>query len=267
MSILNRFNLNGKVALVTGGAGFLGSRICKGLNEAGASVAVVDIDFNNEVKSLVESFNDAGIFKCNVSKKESVVSCVNAVVERFGKIDILFNNAATKTSNLNDFFSSFEDYSLDTWKEVMSVNIDGMFLMAQAVGPHMISSGGGAIIQTSSIYGVNAPDQRIYKGSEYLGLEINTPAVYSASKSAVIGFTKWLATYWAKDSIRVNCLVPGGISSGQNDIFTSAYSDRVPLGRMADVDEIIPAALYLASEASTYVTGQVMEIDGGISAW
>jgi len=266
MNILDKFNLDGKVALVTGGAGFLGSNFCKGLNDAGASVAIVDLEFNN-ASNLFESFHDSEMFKCDITDKTSVVGCVDAVIKRFGKIDILFNNAATKSANLANFFSPFENYSLDTWKEVMSVNIDGMFLMAQAVGPHMVSRGGGVIIQTSSIYGVNAPDQRIYQGSSHLGMEINTPAVYSASKSAVIGFTKWLATYWAKDGIRVNCLVPGGVASGQNDIFMNAYSNRVPLGRMAEAEEIIPAALYLASEASSYVTGQVMEVDGGISAW
>jgi NAD(P)-dependent dehydrogenase (short-subunit alcohol dehydrogenase family) len=150
----------------------------------------------------------------------------------------------------------------------MSVNIDGMFLMAQAVGRQMLAQGrGGSVIQTSSIYGLVGPDERIYEGSNYLGGPINTPAVYSASKAAVIGLTRWLATRWAKAGIRVNCLVPGGVSSGQNSVFSELYSSRVPLGRMAEAGEIVPALIYLASDASSYVTGQVLAVDGGWTAW
>jgi NAD(P)-dependent dehydrogenase (short-subunit alcohol dehydrogenase family) len=166
------------------------------------------------------------------------------------------------------FFTPFEDYSLDTWREVMSVNIDGMFLMAQAVGRHMLArGGGGAVIQTASIYGLVGPDARIYEGSDYLVGAINTPAVYAASKAAVIGLTRWLATHWAPQGIRVNCLAPGGVSSGQNSTFSDRYSERVPMGRMAHADEMVPALLYLASDASSYVTGQVLAVDGGWTAW
>jgi NAD(P)-dependent dehydrogenase (short-subunit alcohol dehydrogenase family) len=268
MTVLGKFDLEGKVAIVTGGAGLLGKKICEGLLELGASVAVVDVRID-QISDWPQNFDDGKLYavECDVSHNESVSACVELIVKRFGKIDILFNNAATKTNNLSDFFAPFEEYSIDVWREVMSVNIDGMFLMAQAVGPHMIDSGGGAIIQTSSIYGVQAPDNRIYNGSKYLGLEINSPAVYSASKAAVIGLTKWLATYWAAKGIRVNCLVPGGVESGQNATFTKAYSSRVPLGRMADADELVPVAIYLASDASSYVTGQVISVDGGLSAW
>ena len=268
MTVLGKFDLEGKVAIVTGGAGFLGKKICEGLLELGASVAVVDVRID-QISDWPVNVNGDKLYavECDVSHKESVADCVELIVKRFGQIDVLFNNAATKTNNLSDFFSPFEEYSIDVWREVMSVNIDGMFLMAQAVGPHMIDNGGGAIIQTSSIYGIQAPDNRIYNGSKYLGLEINSPAVYSASKAAVIGLTKWLATYWAAKGIRVNCLVPGGVESGQNTAFTEAYSSRVPLGRMADADELVPVAIYLASDASSYVTGQVISVDGGLSAW
>jgi NAD(P)-dependent dehydrogenase (short-subunit alcohol dehydrogenase family) len=270
MSVRAKFELEDKVAIVTGGVGFLGRKICKGLLEYGASVAVVDVDVDvDEVTEWASSANTDRlvVFECDVSCKKSVSACVEAVVKKFGKVDVLFNNAATKTERLSDFFSPFEEYPIDVWRKVMSVNIDGMFLMAQAVGPHMLDQGSGTIIQTSSIYGAQAPDHRIYSGSMYLGLEINSPAVYSASKAAVIGLTKWLATYWADKGIRVNCLVPGGVESGQNDTFNKAYSARIPLGRMADADEIVPIAIYLASEASSYVTGQVISVDGGLSAW
>lgn len=268
MNVLEKFDLKGKVAIVTGGAGLLGKKISEGLLELGATVAVVDSQIG-QISDWPQNSDDRRLcaVECDVSNKESVKTSVEEIVKRFGKIDILFNNAATKTNNLSNFFAPFEEYSIDVWREVMSVNIDGMFLMAQAVGPYMVDNGGGGIIQTSSIYGIQAPDNRIYNGSEYLGNEINSPAVYSASKAAVIGLTKWLATYWADKGIRVNCIVPGGIESGQNTIFNKAYSSRVPLGRMGEADELVPIAIYLASDASSYVTGQVIPIDGGLSVW
>ena len=268
MDALSKFQLGGKVALVTGGAGILGQHFCTGLLQAGAQVAVVDLDAG-AARSVADKLGErtAG-FGCDVASAESVKACVDAVLARFGSIDILHNNAATKSRDVRAFFTPFEDYSLDTWREVMSVNIDGMFLMAQAVGRHMVARGkGGAIIQTASIYGLVGPDSRIYEGSDYLGGPINTPAVYAASKAAVVGLTKWLATHWAKAGIRVNCLVPGGVSSGQNGVFSDRYSERVPMGRMAEAGEMVPALLYLASDASSYVTGQVLAVDGGWTAW
>lgn len=268
MSALQKFRLDGKVALVTGGAGILGRRFCAGLAEAGAQVAVVDLDAKTAIETAGSIGPQAAGFGCDVADPASVAACVDAVKARFGSIDVLHNNAATKTSDVRAFFAPFESYSLETWRDVMSVNIDGMFLMAQAVGRQMLEqANGGSIIQTASIYGLVGPDSRIYEGSDYLGGPINTPAVYAASKAAVIGFTRWLATHWAGKGIRVNCLVPGGVSSGQNSVFSTRYAERVPLGRMARDEEMVPALLYLASDASSYVTGQVLAVDGGWTAW
>lgn len=266
-SALEGFRLDGKTALVTGAAGILGRKFVRGLADAGAQVAVVDLDLSAASAVAAEVGSSAAGFACDVADPASVQACVEAVCERFGRIDVLHNNAATKTADPRRFFAPFEDYPLDTWREVMAVNIDGMFLMAQAVGRRMLAQGGGSIVQTASIYGLVGPDARIYEGSDYLGGPINTPAVYAASKAAVVGLTKWLATHWAKDGIRVNCLVPGGVSSGQNSAFSVKYSSRVPLGRMARDDEMVPALLYLASDASSYVTGQVLAVDGGWTAW
>ncbi|MED5040779.1 SDR family oxidoreductase [Geobacillus stearothermophilus] len=181
---------------------------------------------------------------------------------------MLHNNAAGKSNNLDAFFADFEDYDLNQWKEIMDTNLTSMFLVAKEVGKVMKKQRkGGSIIQTSSIYGILAPDQRIYEGSFYLGRKINTPAIYSASKAGVIGLTKYLATYWAKDGIRVNAITPGGVESGQNDTFKQNYSNRVPLGRMAQPEEMVGALIYLASDASSYVTGQNIVVDGGLSAW
>lgn len=259
--------LDGQVAVVTGGAGILGRVFCRALADAGARVAVLDLRAEDAVAAAGEIGEAAEGFGCDVSDPGSVTAAVDAVMARFGRIDVLVNNAATKTANVRAFFEPFETYSLDTWREVMGVNIDGMFLMAQAVGREMLKAGSGRIIQTASIYGLVGPDERIYDGSNYLGGPINTPAVYSASKAAVVGLTRWLATHWGDKGIRVNCLVPGGVSSGQNGVFGDNYSARTPMGRMARAEEMAPPMLFLASEASSYVTGHVLAVDGGWTAW
>ena len=270
--MINSFSLKNKVAIVTGGAGILGQAFCNGLAQAGAKIAVLDIR-NEEACEVAEQLkNSHGIdaigLGCDIASPDSVDSMMSVVMDTFGEINILLNNAASKSDDLKEFFAPFEEYSLDQWRQVMAVNIDGMFLMAKAVGKQMLSQGrGGSIIQTASIYGVVAPDNRIYEGSEYLGTSINTPAVYSVSKAAVIGLTKYLSTYWADKGIRVNTITPGGVESGQNVAFIEKYSNRVPIGRMGKPEEIVGAVLYLASDASSYVTGQNIIIDGGLSAW
>lgn len=268
----NAFDLSSKVAVVTGGAGILGRHFCSGLADAGANLAIVDINLESAVELAEDLSKLYGIkangYKCDVSIPESVKTMVASVIEDFGEIHILHNNAAAKSEDLNAFFAPFEDYSLKQWRKIMAVNLDGMFLVAQAVGKQMILQGtGGSIIQTASIYGLNAPDQRIYGGSNYLDHEINTPAVYTASKAGVLGLTKHLATYWADKGIRVNSLSPGGIESGQNEKFKTKYSSRIPMGRMGKATEIVGALLYLASDSSSYVTGQNIIVDGGLDAW
>ncbi len=267
------FDLTDRTAIVTGGGGILGRRFCQVLAAYGARVAIIDIDermANESATAVLENVPEAQLLSlaCNVADSAEVSLAVEKVLARFGGVDILHNNAATKTGDLKDFFEPFETFKVETWREVMSVNIDGMFLMAQAVGRQMLAQArGGSIIQTASVYGVVAPDQRIYKGSHYLGQEINTPAVYSASKAAVIGLTRYLASYWGAQGIRVNTLTPGGVESGQNDIFSQSYAARVPLGRMAQPNEIESALLFLASDASSYVTGQNLIVDGGLTCW
>lgn len=271
-SYKNLFSLQKKVVVVTGGAGILGQHFCAGLAEAGAKVAVVDLQEAKAIKLaeyITQQYSTEAIgVSCDVSQPESVNAMVTNVVSHFGEINILHNNAAAKSDNLEAFFAPFEEYSLDQWRRIMAVNLDGMFLVAQSVGQQMITQGkGGSIIQTASIYGVLAPDQRIYDGSLYLGRSINTPAVYSVSKAGVIALTKYLSTYWAKQGIRVNSLTPGGVESGQNHEFKHRYSERIPLNRMAESFEMVGALLYLASDASSYVTGQNLIVDGGLTAW
>jgi NAD(P)-dependent dehydrogenase (short-subunit alcohol dehydrogenase family) len=268
----NLFELTGRTAVVTGAAGILGQRFCRGLAEFGAQVTVVDLDADRCAAFAEELERDYGTptlgVACDVSDPASVANMTDQVVKRFGAINILHNNAASKSADLDAFFASTEEYSLSEWRKIMSVNVDGMFLVAQAVGGQMQKQGtGGSIIQTASIYGLVSSDKRIYEGSFYMGRQINNPAVYSTSKAAVIGLTRYLAANWGDARIRVNALVPGGVESGQNETFKARYSARVPLGRMAQADEMVGALLYLASDASSYMTGQCLVVDGGLSAW
>jgi len=268
----NLFDLSGKVAVVTGGTGIQGPRVARGLAAHGADVAVIDLDQAATDALAAALVKDYGVHAIGVACDVGDPNAVNAMVERvageLGGIHVLHNNAASKTDNPRDFFTPFEDFAFDVWRDIMRVNIDGMFLVAQAVGKRMVAQGkGGSIIQTASTYGLVGPDFRIYEGSQYLGYTITTPAAYAASKGAVVALTRYLATYWGDKGIRVNTLVPGGIESGQNETFKKNYASRVPLGRMADVDEMIGAVVYLASDAASYVTGQMLVVDGGWTAW
>jgi NAD(P)-dependent dehydrogenase (short-subunit alcohol dehydrogenase family) len=272
ISYQDKFDLGGNVAVVTGGAGIIGQHFCAGLAESGAKVAVVDLQEEKAqelAQTLSEKYDNKVIgVGCDVSEVKSVKAMVMQVVAELGEIDILHNNAAGKSDDLDAFFAPFEEYSIDQWRQITAVNLDGMFLVAQAVGKQMVSQEkGGSIIQTASIYGIMGPDHRIYEGSFYLDRQINTPAVYSASKAAVVGLTKYLATYWAEKKIRVNTLTPGGVESGQNEEFKDRYSSRIPMNRMANAHEMVGALLYLASDASSYVTGQNIIVDGGLNAW
>lgn len=265
------FDLTGRVAVVTGGAGILGRYFVAALADFGARVVVADIDgiaAERVASDLTQQFSiqTMGI-AVDVSEPRSVAMMVEKVEAELGPIDILHNNAATKGKSLDAFFEPVERFAPEAWREIMAVNLDGMFLVAQAVGSRMAARGRGSIIQTASIYGAMAPDQRIYEGSEYMGRPINTPAVYSASKAGVIGLTQYLASYWAAKGVRVNTLTPGGVESGQNENFRNRFSARVPMGRMANPEEMVSGLIFLASDASSYVTGQNIMVDGGLSAW
>lgn len=270
--IHSRFSLTGKNAVVTGATGILGVPFCRALAATGANIFAIDLNAESLQKLTAELERDFGVRAASaavsVADQRAVHDAIDTATEKLGSIDILHNNAATKTSDLAAYFETCESYSDSTWKEVMDVNINGMFYVAQAVGKKMIQSGrGGSIIQTSSIYGIMAPDQRIYEGSEYMGRKINTAPVYTTSKHAVIGLTKHLATLWAENGIRVNTIALGGVASGQNNEFAKRYSARVPMARMATPEDLTAVLVFLASDASRYMTGQTLAIDGGLSVW
>jgi NAD(P)-dependent dehydrogenase (short-subunit alcohol dehydrogenase family) len=265
------FDLTGRVAVVTGACGILGRHFVAALAEAGASIAAIDLD-RSALESLASELTDAyGVrakgFVLDTSDSTAVGSVVDRIEAELGPVAILHNNAASKGPDLKRFFDAPRDFDPAIWREIMTVNVDGYYYMAREIGARMAARGVGSIVQTASIYGVVGPDQRIYEGSEYLGMPINTPAVYSASKAAVVGLTKYFATYWGDKGVRVNTLTPGGVSSGQNAVFDRKYSARVPLARMARAEEMATALLFLASDASSYVSGQNLVVDGGLTAW
>lgn len=267
MSLNTLFELNGRTAIVTGGAGILGAYFCKGLAAHGANVVVVDID-EEKAHAVAEQLSGKPLaIGIDITDETQIKNMVARVQKEYGAIDILHNNAATKPTDLARFFDAVEDFDMDVWREIMQVNMDALFMVAKHVGGAMARAGKGSIIQTASIYGVVGPDQRIYEGSEYMGHQINTPAVYSASKAGVVGLTKYLATYWAYKGVRVNTLTPGGVESGQNETFKQKYGARIPLGRMAQPEEMVGALVFLASDAASYITGQNIIVDGGLTAW
>ena len=266
------FDLLGKTAFDTGAAGYLGEAFCDAYAECGANLALVDIDGEGAVHTAAAMARRHGVeargFACDVADGDQVRRVAAEARAAFGRVDILHNNAANQFSGLEDQFAPFEEYQVADWERVMSVDVRGMFQVAQAVGGAMAADGkGGAILQTSSIYGAFGSDNRIYSGAEIDGGKIGNPAVYSTGKAAVLGLTRWLATYWAEAGIRANALVPGGIEANQPEDFKQRYSRRVPLARMGLRHEVAAAAVFLASDAASYITGQSLFVDGGLSAW
>lgn len=226
-------------------------------------MAVVDRDGAKAAKAAAQA-PGATAYDADITSPEAVRLLRDRIRKGQGDPDVLINAVAWKSEH---FFEPFERFPLQDWNEVMAVNATGVMLTCQAFGGDMAARGKGSIVNFLSIYGVVAPDQRIYEGSEYEGKAINTPAVYSASKAAVWGLTLYLAAYWGHRGVRVNAVTPGGVYSGQNETFVKKYGQRVPLGRMAEKDEISGAVLFLASDASSYVTGQNLIVDGGLTAW
>jgi NAD(P)-dependent dehydrogenase (short-subunit alcohol dehydrogenase family) len=268
-SELLRFDIRDSVVVITGCSGVLGSAYCRALAQRGARLVMADLIERNPVElatalSLETGAQILGV-ACDVGTELDVIALFAQAVEYFGKVDVVINNAAATGELLmktGSVFASFEEYPLAVWDQVIRTNLTGVFLVAREGGKAMLASGGGSLINVSSIYGVVAPDHRIYEDMPFSSF----PA-YSAGKAGVHGLTLWLATYWGRKGIRVNTLVPGGVFNGHQDEFVRRYADRTPMGRMANSDDLVGTVIYLASDASRYCTGQQFIVDGGLTAW
>ncbi|MBM3181322.1 MAG: SDR family oxidoreductase [Chloroflexi bacterium] len=275
MTILDKFNLKGRVAVVTGGGGQLGFEFCKTLAEAGAAVVSADLNLDlatSTATRLTDSGYSAIARPLDVTSLESTRELVTETVEHFGRLDILVNSAALDPKFDPDAAAkgiapgAFEDYPLDQWNAALNVNLTGIFLVSQSCVKQMIAQGKkGSIINICSTYGLNGPDQSIYiKDGKRVAYK---PVYYTVTKAGVLGFTKYLAAYYAGTEIRVNALTPGGVFNNHEDYFVKNYSAKTILGRMAKKDEMNGALLFLASEASSYMTGNNVIVDGGWTAW
>lgn len=264
------FDLKGKTAIVTGALGLIGKEHCKALSESGANVVVADLEETECIK-FAQTLQQYSIgFSLDVTKPESIISFREMVLDKFGKIDILVNNAA-----INDMFenpkaaseqSKFENYPLELWQKSIDVNLTGVFLCSQILGTVMAKQKSGSIINIASTYGITAPDQSLYKKADG-SQSFYKPPAYSATKGAVIMFTKYLAAYWGHAGVRVNTLSPGGVENSQDEFFISKYSEKTPLGRMAKPYDYMGALIFLASDASSYMTGANIIVDGGWTCW
>ncbi len=275
MKIQEKFDLTGRVAVVTGGVGLLGAEFCRTLAEAGAAVAVVDLNASasqGTADTLTKSGHQAVAITADITRPDSVNAMIEKTVSTFGRLDILVNSAALDPKFDPDAIQkgiapgAFEDYPLDQWNAALNVNLTGMFLVTQACVKQMLAQGKkGSIINICSTYGLNGPDQGIYiKDGERVAYK---PVYYTVTKAGVLGFTKYLAAYYAGTEIRVNALTPGGVFNDHEDYFVKNYSAKTILGRMANKDEMNGALLFLASDASSYMTGNNLIVDGGWTAW
>lgn len=275
LNILENYRLDRQVIIITGGAGLLGEQYASAIAQAGGTAVIADIDKERALEvagrvTLSTSEETMGLY-IDVTDKDSVTAMVKQVLKKFKRIDGLVNNAGIdpkfEKDQAKSHTDSFEDYPLELWNKSLEVNLTGMFLCAQAVAPAMLKQGKGSIVNISSTYGLVGPDQRLYQKNDLKTAKSFKPVAYSVSKSGVLGFTKYLAAYYAGKNIRVNTLTPGGVYNGHDKEFLKQYSGRTPLGRMAKQDEYNGAIVFLLSDASSYMTGSNLIIDGGWTAW
>jgi NAD(P)-dependent dehydrogenase (short-subunit alcohol dehydrogenase family) len=266
------FSLRDRVVVVTGGAGRLGTAFCKALVGRGARVAVFDaLDagtararFNGIGSNSVLQFEEV-----DVTRAASLEAALGRVQAAWGDPHGLVNAAAIDAppDAPPEENGPFETYPVSSWDRIMAVNVKGVMLSCQVVGAAMAKAGRGAIVNIASTYGLVSPDQSVYDYRRVRGETFYKPVAYSASKSALLNLTRYLATYWARKGVRVNTLTPGGVFAGQDPEFLEAYGRRVPMGRMARENELDGAVVFLLSDASSYMTGANLVVDGGWTAW
>lgn len=268
------FDLSSKVAIVTGAAGLLGKEHCACLAEAGASVIAVDREqaaCGALAQDLERRYERPALgIAADITDRESLEALRDAVLGRFDRIDVLVNNAALDDKVTPDDSgrdrSRFEDFPLEAFRRSLDVNVTGTFLACQVLGTPLARRGSGSIVNLASTYGLVAPDQRLYRGPNGEQQFFKSPA-YPTGKAAVIGLTRFLAAYWGPSGVRVNALCPGGVFANQPQHFVDAYASRTPLGRMAAAGDYRGALVFLASDASSYMNGAALVVDGGFTVW
>ena len=278
MKTLERFAINDRVVIITGGAGLLGKNHAEAVIDGGGVAVILDIS-DAAIKSAISMISDrydeqvrVEGYVCDITNRESVEMICSKIIEKYGHIDALINNAANNpkvegnSSNMKPI--QFENFPIEMWLDDIAVGLTGALICSQVFGSVMAKQGKGVILNISSDLGIVAPDQRIYRKEGLADDEQNVkPVTYSVIKHGLIGLSKYLATFWAEKGVRSNALCPAGVFNGQDDNFMSKLTNLVPMGRMADHDEYKATVLYLISDASSYMTGSIVIVDGGRTCW
>jgi NAD(P)-dependent dehydrogenase (short-subunit alcohol dehydrogenase family) len=274
-SVIASFDLTGQVAVITGGSGLLGMQHAAALAELGAHAVLLDLDEErgqSAAASITSKFGVGSVFvKADITDPASVQHALKVTLKAFGRIDVLINNAANNpkpVTSSGDHPSRFESFSLDTWNQDLAVGLTGSFLCSQIFGREMARAGKGVIVNIASDLALIAPDQRIYRIPDRTEEQQPVKAVtYSVVKAGLLGLTRYLATYWAASGVRVNAICPGGVFNDHEEGFVHRLTNLIPLGRMARHDEYKSAIAFLCSDASSYMTGAVLVVDGGRTCW
>ena len=269
MTVDNLFDVSNAVVVITGASGQLGLSYQKEFLARGAKVVGVDISKSESIDHLKNEYGISYLF-CNadITSKASLQVCLQLILNEFGAPTVLINNAAIDSppgAPLEET-GPFETYPEESWDSVINVNLKGTFLACQVFGAAMVQNGSGSIVNIASIYGLVSPDQSLYEYRRKKGENFYKPVAYSASKSGLMNLTRYLSVYWAKKHIRVNTLTIAGVFNNQDPEFLDAYLSRIPIGRMADSTQYNGAIVFLASDASSYMTGSNLIIDGGWTA-
>lgn len=275
--VRNRFDLSGRVAVITGGGGLLGTRHAEAVAEMGGRVVLVDRDgarARTAAEGIADRFGSSALgLAVDITHPDAVADMVREILGRFGRLDILINNAARNPTQAQldaagGAWSRLEQFPMEEWHLDMAVGLTGTFLCSRHAGMEMAARGRGVILNIASDLAVIAPDQRIYRRPDVAeDQQPAKPVSYSVVKHGVIGLTRYLATYWADRGIRVNALSPGGVYTGQDAAFVDRLAQLIPMGRMAEEDEYKAAVVFLVSDASSYMTGANLVMDGGRTVW
>lgn len=276
-SVKAAFDLTGRVAIITGGTGLLGVKHAEAIAEMGGVPVLLDLDEAKAEACAKEISQAYGVktigIKTDITRPEQISEALSETLAEFGRVDILINNAAKNPKVTDSGLASrdqtrLEDFPIGQWEEALAVGLTGTFLCSQIIGRELARRRKGVILNIASDLALIGPDQRIYQRPDLGESEQPVKAVsYSVIKSGLIGLTRYLATYWAEKGIRVNALLPGGIYDGQDPAFVERLSQLIPLGRMAHQDEYKAAVIFLVSEASSYMTGGFLVMDGGRTCW